>query len=209
MNDPSHPRTELDRARLDAVLGPVVRAHGAEVVDVEWKTEQGGWILRIFLEKSGSAEAMASVADGAVSLEQCAGVSRDLSPALDVADIVPHRYVLEVSSPGLERTLRSLRDYTRFVGQKAKLRLHKPVDEQKVIIGVIDSCVDGSAPCVIVREGGRVHSVPHDLIAHGRLVFELAPAPKPGKGPKAKRRDDPGDGSPAKTKPNPKDSPDT
>ena len=124
----------IDRARLVAVVEPVVFAHGAELVDLELKNESG-WILRLFVEKAGSADKNASTQDAAINLELCADISRDLSPALDVADLIPARYNLEVSSPGVERPLKSERDFRRFEGQKAKLRLTNPVAGQKVVVG--------------------------------------------------------------------------
>src|ERR1041385_9557849 len=101
----------LDRARLDAILSPIVRAHGGEVVDVEFKSEQGGWVLRVYVEKAGAAESKMSTQEAAVDLELCTHVARELSPALDAVDLVPHRYHLEVSSPGVERPLRGERDF--------------------------------------------------------------------------------------------------
>jgi ribosome maturation factor RimP len=181
MNDLTHPRTLIDRPRLDAVIAPIVRAHGGEIVDVEWKQEPGGWVLRVFVEKLGSAEARATTADGAVSLDLCTAVARDLSPALDVADIIPHRYSLEVSSPGLERPLRDARDYSRFVGQKAKVRVREPVDGQKVIVGVIEPADTGADACIALRDGSRTYTIPLDIVSSGRLVFEFGPAPRPGK----------------------------
>jgi len=182
MPDFSRPEAHLDRTRLDAVVAPIVRAHGGEVVELEWKQEPGGWVLRVFVEKLGSGEANASTLDAGVSLELCAGVARDLSPALDVADIIPHRYHLEVSSPGVERPLRNARDYVRFQGQKAKVRVREPVDGQKVVVGVIEASSD---PCLIaLREGAKLRTIPLDQVMNGRLVFELTPAARPGKGTK-------------------------
>jgi ribosome maturation factor RimP len=175
MTDPTSRALTLDRERLNAVIEPVVRAHGGEVVDIEWKTEQGGWVLRVTVEKGeGKADPSA-----AVSLDLCADVARDLSPALDVADIIPHRYSLEVSSPGLERPLKTPRDYERFAGRKAKLRLRELVDGQKVLVGVIEASAEPGS--VAVREGSRVRAVSLANVESARLVFELGPAPKPGK----------------------------
>ena len=175
-----------DRAALERVVEPVVRAHGAEVVDLELKPGQGGWILRVFVEKAGAAENNLSTRDAAVDLELCADVSRDLSPALDVADLIPHAYNLEVSSPGIERPLRAERDFVRFAGQKAKLRMRDPVNGQRVIVGLIDGAGEGR---VRVRDGGRVHEVALASIDSARLVFEMAAhskeaaiARKPGSG---------------------------
>ncbi len=189
MSDLSHPRTLLDRSRLDAVVGRVVRAHGGEVVDVEWKQEPGGWVLRIFVERLGSADAKATTADAAVSLDLCAAVARDLSPALDVADVIPHRYNLEVSSPGLERPLRDARDYARFAGQKAKVRLREPVDGLRVIVGVLVPAEGGGEACIALRDGDSIHTVPLGLVVSGHLVFDFGPAPRPGKSGKERTRD--------------------
>lgn len=175
MNQAAKTSSTFDRSALLAVIEPVARAHGAEVVEVELKTEGGGWILRVSVEKLGSADSSATVKDAAVDLELCANVSRDLSPALDVADLIPHRYTLEVGSPGVERPLKSLRDYARFSGQKAKLRLAVPVDGQKVLRGVI-----GVAGQTITVDDGRPHATTFDNVESAHLVFEFGPAPKPG-----------------------------
>jgi len=167
----------IDRARLDAVVDPVVRAHGAEVVDMEFKSEPGGWVLRVYVEKLGSAERNADTRDAAVDLDLCSHVSRDLSPALDVADVIPHRYHLEISSPGVERPLKKERDFVRFHGKKAKLKLEHASHGQKVVVGVLDGCKDGT---VRVMEGARAHEIPIADVQSARLVFEFGPAPKPG-----------------------------
>ncbi|WP_394842542.1 ribosome maturation factor RimP [Pendulispora brunnea] len=153
-------------------------AHGAELVDIELKTEQAGWVLRVYVEKLGSAESHASTRDAAVNLELCAQIARDLSPALDVADPIPHRYNLEVSSPGVERPLRDERDFARFAGEKARLKLKTATPEgQKVITGILGEPKEG---VVTVQDGGRTHEVSLENIAAARLVFEFGPAPKPG-----------------------------
>ena len=167
----------VDRAKLFALVEPVVSAHGAEIVDLELKNESG-WILRVFVEKAGSADKNASVVDAAVSLELCANVSRDLSPALDTADLVPVHYNLEISSPGLERPLKTERDFRRFEGQKAKLRLTNPVAGQKVLVGKLGPVSSGK---VAVVDGSRTFEAPLADIERAHLVFEFGPAPKPGK----------------------------
>jgi ribosome maturation factor RimP len=169
----------IDRPRLDAILGPIVRAHGGEVVDVEFKSEQGGWVLRVYVEKAGAAERNLSTQDAAVDLELCTHVARELSPALDAVDLIPHRYHLEVSSPGVERPLRAERDFVRFAGKKAKVKLHTAVKGQKVVIGVLGPVADGSFSLIDV-DGSHSYAIALDNVAHARLVFEFGPQPKPG-----------------------------
>ncbi len=168
----------IDRARLEAILHPVARAHGAEVVDFEWKSEPGGWVLRVYVEKLGSADSNLPTEKSTVDLDLCSRVARDLSPALDVADLVDHRYHLEVSTPGVERPLKSLRDYARFEGKKAKLKLKVGMAGQKVITAVVGPVV-GEGVRVFVGE--KSYEVPFDDIVSAHLVFEFGPAPKPGK----------------------------
>ncbi len=167
----------IDRAALLRVVEPVVHAHGAEVVDLELKPGRGGWILRVFVEKKGAAVQALSTREAAVSLELCANVSRDLSPALDVVDLIPYAYQLEVSSPGVERPLREEREFIRFKGHKAKLKRRADADGGeadegggRVIVGVLDGVADGK---VRVIEGKRNLEVSLSSIESAHLVFEF------------------------------------
>jgi len=160
----------IDREALQRIVEPIVRAHGAEIVDIEFKPERGGWVLRLYVEKAGAAAQRLSTRDAAVDLDLCANVSRDLSPALDVVELVPHAYHLEVSSPGVERPLRAEGDFVRFAGQKAKLKLREPVGGQRVVVGRLEGVADGK---VRVVEGSRTHEVPLAVVESARLVFEF------------------------------------
>jgi ribosome maturation factor RimP len=172
----------IDRRALERVVEPIVRAHGGELVDMEFKPERGGWVLRVSVERQGASEKLLSTREAAINLELCSGISRDLSPALDVADLITHPYHLEVSSPGVERPLRTERDFLRFEGAKAKLKLHEPLapaaaagdrpltSATSVIIGILSGVVDGR---VRVTEGDRVHEVPLSNVERARLVFEF------------------------------------
>jgi ribosome maturation factor RimP len=165
----------IERDALDQIVEPIVRAHGAEVVDVEYKPDRGAWVLRVFVEKAGASELNLSTKDAAVTLELCANISRDLSPALDIVDLIPNAYHLEVSSPGIERPLRGERDFSRFAGQKAKLRLRSPANGQRVVVGILQGVVDGK---VRVMQGLQSCEVSLASIESSRLVFELTSHPK-------------------------------
>jgi len=166
--DQTHSKTSpIDMTRVRAVIEPIARAHGADVVSVELKNESG-WVLRVFVEKSGT--------EGA-DLELCANVSRDLSPALDVADLISQHYNLEVSSPGLERPLFGEADFVRFAGRKAKIKLrHDSASTQKVFIGALGAISPERTLAVV--EGSRTHQVPLADIEKARLVFEMTKGSK-------------------------------
>ena len=158
----------LDREKVLAVVEPVLRAHRVEGVELVWKTDRGGWVLELTVERPDTR-----MPGAGITLDVCTDISRDLSAALDVADLIPQRYRLEVGSPGVERALYSPRDYTRFAGQLARLKLREPLDGQHVLRGTLQG-LDDSQRVVIDTERGIV-ALEHDAIESGRLVFDWNP----------------------------------
>ena len=169
----------IDLNRVRAVLGPVLAAHGVDLVDLEWTTQRTGWTLRLTIERAGSMEA-----SGGVTLEDCVEVSRDASAVLDVEDFIAPHYQLEVSSPGLDRPLRSEADFVRFRGRLARVKLAKPApDGQRVLRGILDAAPDGAVAVLVEAAGGAPEkriAVPFTDIVEANLVFELTPQPKKG-----------------------------
>jgi len=108
---------------------------GYELVEIHYVREQGGWIVRVFIDSFLEAGVAAEVLAGAeqidgrssVTFNDCERVSRELSALLDVEDIVPHGYSLEVSSPGVARPLRTSAHFRRFKGECAKISLHEGI----------------------------------------------------------------------------------
>jgi ribosome maturation factor RimP len=170
----------VERNALDAIVLPMVLAHGAELVSLELKTDRGGWVLRITVEKRGAAENNLSTEEAAIDLERCSAIARELSPELDIADPIPFRYSLEVGSPGVERELRTEADFLRFSGKRAKVKLARPVagDGQRVLVGTLAGVDSGN---VRLETGGRTHVLPLTDVVEAHLVFELSAAPRPGK----------------------------
>lgn len=115
----------IDKVRsfLDTLLPTL----GLELFDVQFRREGHGWVLRVFID-----------VESGVSLNHCSAVSRELGNYLDVEDCIDHAYHLEVSSPGLERPLRSPDDFLRFKGKKARVKVHGEIDGIKVFEGVIE-----------------------------------------------------------------------
>src|SRR5881396_2281309 len=111
----------------------VAATFGVDIFDVQFRREAGGMILRIQIDRPGPA----ATAEESVSVDDCARVSRDLSAMLDVDDVVPGEYTLEVSSPGLDRPLRHADDYRRFAGRRAKLVMREAVDGQMFFKGTL------------------------------------------------------------------------
>lgn len=156
----------LDRERLHAAIEPVLTAHAVECVELVWRTDRGGWLLEISIERAD-----ARVPGVGVTIDLCADISRDLSAALDVADCIPHRYTLEVGSPGVERALYVRRDYERFAGQAARLKLTAPRAGQSVIFGTLHGLDDHGA-VLLETEQGELASIELDTISSARILFE-------------------------------------
>jgi ribosome maturation factor RimP len=118
----------VDKPAIEAIAEPVCRAHGVELVDVQWTMDRGGPVLRVLIDRE-RADLAATDPGSGVSIEDCQGVSRDLSVALDVQDrVVPGgRYRLEVSSPGLDRPLVKRRDFERFAGKEIRVTTRSPL----------------------------------------------------------------------------------
>jgi ribosome maturation factor RimP len=153
--------------RVRTIAHRVVASHGVEIFDVQFRREAGGMVLRIRIDRPGPA----ATAEESVSVEDCANVSRDLSAILDVEEIVPSAYTLEVSSPGLDRPLRSADDYRRFTGRRAKVVMRAPVDGQTFLRGILGGIDEGHI--LIDAEDHKRHRVPLDSISRANLVVEF------------------------------------
>jgi ribosome maturation factor RimP len=170
----------VDLARIRGAIAPVLSARGVSLVDLEWATDRGGWVLRVTIEREGSLDQ-----GGGVTLDDCADVSRDVSAALDAdEDLVSPHYSLEVSSPGLDRPLRTQAEFARFTGKLARVKLSRPApDGQRLLRGPLAEAPEGRIAVIV--DGKRVEA-PFADVSEANLVFELAAQPKLTPGRKGK-----------------------
>ncbi|MFZ5472065.1 MAG: ribosome maturation factor RimP [Myxococcota bacterium] len=160
MNQPSTKQSIEERAR--EVAEPIVAAEGYELVDLEYVREREGWVLRLFIDKPGG-----------VGLEDCTNVSRAVETALDVEDVVPQEYHLEVSSPGLSRPLTKPDHFRRAEGKKIKVKTYGPIGEppRKNFSGVLAGVADDGVTVEV--EGAGAFRIPYKDIAKANLEFEF------------------------------------
>lgn len=156
----------LPRERVFDAIEPVLRARGLVGVELVWTTENGGKVLRITVEETCAEERTAA----GVSLEACAQVSREVSAALDGADVIPGKYHLEVGTPGLERLLYTPRDFERFTGQLAQLKLSVPLHHEYSVTGRL--CGLSESDEIRFEVNGEEHLVPFDNIRTSQLVID-------------------------------------
>jgi ribosome maturation factor RimP len=157
----------MDLEQIRQVAERVARSLGLEVFDVEWKIGKQR-LLRVYIDRLPGP---ANPEGLGVTHNDCERVSEQLSVILDVEDLVPGpSYVLEISSPGLDRKLIKPADYERFVGRMAKVWLNEPVEEQNYFEGRLAGYVDGTVK-LTVRD--REIAVPYVGIKRANLVVEL------------------------------------
>lgn len=140
---------------VDALVTPVVESLGYDLIELEYLTDQGRWILRLYID-----------GEAGITLEDCEKVSRSVSAVLDVEDIIPGHFNLEVSSPGVERPVRRLKDFEKYVGSVVKIKTHNKISEQRNFTGVIKGISEGA---VHISENGRDIKIPIEEISKARL----------------------------------------
>ena len=140
---------------------PYVVDAGFDLVEVQSGREAAGWIVRLYIDRPEG--------DGTepISHKDCERVSRDVSAALDVADLVTHSYQLEVSSPGLDRPLRRERDFARFAGRSARIRLSEGVEGRRNFSGTLRGAQNG---LVDIECDGRSYQLPIAAVAKANLI---------------------------------------
>lgn len=156
----SNHRGEVE-VRARELAGPLVAGEGLELIDLEYLREREGWVLRLFVDKAGG-----------VGLEDCEKASRAVETALEVEDLIPQEYRLEVSSPGLNRPLTKKEHFERVVGQRVKVKTFGPVGEppRKSFSGKLEA-VDPEAVQIEVEGAGQFR-IPFKDIAKASLEFE-------------------------------------
>jgi len=157
---------------VDAVLPELTdlarRAARTEGVDVAWaelKRQGASWVFRVFIEKANGEP-------GDVNLADCERVTKRLSVLLDVEDPIDSAYVLEVSSPGLDRPLHDEKDFERFAGRLAQVRMLKAVDGRKRFVGTLDGVEQGDV-LLALSDGGGLVRLPMASIDRARLEIDL------------------------------------
>jgi ribosome maturation factor RimP len=151
---------EAVTAKVREIAERVGASEGIEIVDIQLLGGGGSRLLRIFIDRPQG-----------VSHADCEFISHQVGTILDVEDVVPGaRYTLEVSSPGVERKLTKPREFERFVGQKVKVVLRQPVDNQRHWTGALKSFAEG----IITLEPspGRSVEFPLEQVEKANLKFE-------------------------------------
>ena len=113
-------------SKTETLIQPLIDANHFELVDVEWVKEGANWYLRVFIDK-----------EGGITVDDCELVSRAFEEILDKEDYISENYIFEVSSPGLDRTLKKEKDFARSIGKDVEIKLYKALNKEKEFVGVL------------------------------------------------------------------------
>lgn len=155
--------------RVTALISPIVSDLGLDLYDIEFT----GGVLRVVVDtQPGGPEG--------VSLDNISLITRLVSREFDHSDPIPGRYTLEVSSPGLERTLREPRHFHREVGKVVSVKLDSPINGERRVQGDLIATSDEGITIRLADKAMTELTIPFDVIDRAKTVFQWGPAPKPG-----------------------------
>ncbi len=140
-------------------MEPILEEMGYELVDVEYVSIYGRWILRLFVDK-----------EGGVTIGDCARISEELGDLIDVKEFLRHEYNLEVSSPGLDRPLKKEKDLSRALGKRVKIRMTIPLEGRRNFTGVLLRYGDG---ILHLEVDGQEVALSWPDVAKANLIYEF------------------------------------
>lgn len=144
---------------INQLIGPVIEGMGFEYVGCEFFPQMSRALLRVYVD-----------CEGGINLDQCAEVDRQISGVLEVENAISGAYVLEVSSPGLDRPLFTQEQYARFIGHKVKVRVHNPIDGQRNFVGKLQQLADEK---VVIASESEHWELPFVEIEKAHLVVDF------------------------------------
>lgn len=153
-------KKETYEAKAEAMLLPIVESKGFELVDVEYVKEAGTWYLRGYIDKPGG-----------ITVNDCEDVSREFSDKLDEDDFIDESYIMEISSPGLDRPLKKEKDFIRSMGKLVEVRTYRPIDKQKEFCGILHAYDDNTV--TIEEDEETLRTFDRKDIALIRLYIEF------------------------------------
>jgi ribosome maturation factor RimP len=153
----------LAKIRMEKIVEelavPIIEENKCKLVDIEYVKEGPNWYLRVYIDK-----------DGGVTVEDCERVSERLSDLLDREDPIDHSYILEVSSPGIDRPLKTQRDYDYFTGREVDIKLYSPMNGKREYSGILMGLKDGII--TVDTPEGKLY-FQREKIASARLTFSF------------------------------------
>lgn len=141
------------------VVEPILESQGMELVDLEYRRESQGWVLRLYIDRQGG-----------ISVNDCAEASGEVGAVLEIRDLIPNPYVLEISSPGLSRPLKKREHFEKYQNRLVKIKTFEPLEGRRNFKGTLLG-LEGES--VRLEVEGRIYEIPFQNIAKANLEVEL------------------------------------
>jgi ribosome maturation factor RimP len=146
--------------RVVGIIEPVINSLGIELVDIELNKMRRKAMLRVYIDK-----------EGGITIADCERVSREIEGVLDVEDPIPYSYVLEVSSPGLDRPLKAPKDFKRFAGNMVRVVINDPMEKQTFLVGKLEAADENEIVLVLPKD--KKVTIPYENISRAKLEVEI------------------------------------
>ena len=143
--------------KVETLVEPILTSMDYELVEREYVTEMGRNILRLYVDRK----------EGQITIADCQKISRSVEATLDVEDLISGRYCLEVSSPGIERPLRKLKDFQRFAGKIIDLKLKNPIEGRHHFKGLLKGIQENQ---ILIEDEKKEWLIPLDLLKKAKLL---------------------------------------
>jgi len=151
------------KKKITELIVPVIESENMELVEIECLKMKTRWMIKIFMDK-----------EGGVTLNDCARISHELGDILDVHDMPPEAYTLEVSSPGLNRPLARDKDFIKYRGRKVTIKVDQKIDGKRNFQGeLIDYLDENGVKTLLVDVAGVVHRIPRQQVVKAHLEYEF------------------------------------
>jgi len=141
------------------IIEPVIQVESLELVDVEYKKIGQTWTLRVYIDK-----------DQGITVDDCQKISHQIEDMIEIDELIPNPFVMEVSSPGLDRPLKKEKDFLRYRDKAIGIKTFSPIENRRNFQGIIQDCKD---QILYLKEEGTSIKISLDKIAKAKLIIEF------------------------------------
>lgn len=153
---------QIYREKIWKLVEPVIESEDMELVDVECLKVKSRWFVRIYMDK-----------EGGITLDDCSEISSQVGDLLDIHEMPPGPYILEVSSPGLDRPLAREKDFIKYRGHKIKVKVRDSLDGKKIFRGELVDFLDEDGKKILVIDAkGKTYRIPWETVVKANLEYE-------------------------------------
>ena len=154
--------SQIYREKIWNLVEPVIESEDMELVDVECLNMKSRWLVRIYMDK-----------EEGVTLDDCSEISSQVGDLLDIHEVLPTSYILEVSSPGLNRPIARERDFIKFRGHNIKVKVKDSTDGKKIFRGeLVDFFDEDGEKILVVDAEGKTYRIPRETVVKANIEYE-------------------------------------